>query len=1102
MPDTPSFAGHPWRSAGRVRPPTARSTCLAFASALLLVACGGGGGDGGTPQVKPATVATVRIAPSAAALDVGATVQLNATATDASGVVIAGKSVTWSSTVPAVATVTGTGLVSGVAVGSDTVTATIDGVAASSTIAVSIPVAQRCDATQAIVIGQSVSGTISNTDCQLTNGAFADKYVLTLTDATPLRITEIGTVDAYLILQNATTGAVVAVNDDGNGDTNARIEQVVPAGRYVISATTFGPAEFGTYTLSVDQASTACISSTPAFLPDTVAGALRAATACVLPDSSYTDRYALTLTVSTILRTAMQSDSVDSYLFIESVGGVSISRTDGGGPGKDALLVDTLDPGKYVIYANSAKAKEVGPYTLTLSGSIDPCGVGKSIAVGATASDTLKPGACRLADGSYVKRYALSVAATTPVRIDLTSTQFDPYLFLQRAGAAAKIAEDDDSGPGLNAEILQVLNAGDYVITVTSATAGETGTYTLAVSGAAAGTVGLSVTPTANTLTPGQTQQLTAAVTGATNNLVAWTSTAPGIANVSSTGLVRAILPGAATIVTTSAADPSKIVRTDITVSAGTETNLDLPLVYLTQSDQSSDGRIPLVANRATIARIFVRGYRSPQAAAPVRLRIYNGATVTGTLTGSATVTAAAIPDQGCCSANITIPAALMRDGMTLSADVDPDNATAESNETDNAWPLSGVSKPVRVVSVPTVNIQLVPIRHRVSGAVGTADTQLTQLLQHMYPLATVNVTAHAEYVTDTPALTTGTTWIRMLREIDVLRGLEGRSDYYFGVLAQQAAAGIVGIAGVGGFSEIGVGGPIAQASETLTHEFGHSFGRQHSPTPSACGVPLGVDTNYPYADGTIGVYGFDLVTGTIYPPTSYDIMGYCNSTWASDYTYTGILQYLRSGAVPTVSAASSGTSPVLLIGGALVDGVVSLDPVFTTTSAPTAQRAMGRFVAEGLSSDGRVLFRHRFDGREVGDANPAARTFLIAVPYDASVSGAVASITVTDATGSAGTGTLLRAGSYAVNPSGVSLRVDGDPQLTATPSRANRVDITWNVARYPSIVVRDRTTRRVLAIGRTGVITIGATPLSTLEVLLSDGVSSITRALSSGGAP
>ncbi len=1101
MPDTPSFVRRPSRAATATRLiPTLRSALGALTSALLLASCGGGG-DGGTPQVKPVTVATVRVTPSAAALDIGATIQLNATATDAIGTVIAGKTVTWTSATPAVATVTTTGLVSGLAAGTVAVTATIDGVIGSSSVTVSAPVSQVCDATQTITIGQSISGTIASTDCQLTNGAYADKYVLTLTDATPLRITEIGTLDAYLILQDATTGAVIAVNDDGNGDTNARIEQAVPAGRYVISATTFGAADFGPYTLSVSRGSTACITSTPAFLPDTAVGALRAATACVLPDSSYADRYGLTLTASTILSAAMHSDSVDSYLFIESADGVSIDRTDGGGPGKDARLIDTLKAGKYIVYANSAKAKEVGPYTLTLIGSIDPCGVGRTIAVGGIVTDTLKAVSCKLADGSFVRRYAFSVAATTPVRIDLTSTQFDPYLFLQRAGSAPKLAEDDDSGPGLNAQILQVLSAGEYVITVTSATPGETGVFTLSVSGAPQGTVGLSVTPTTNTLTPGLTQQLTATLTGTTNTDVAWSSTAPGIAAVSSTGLVRAILPGSATIVTTSAADPSKTARTDITVSAGTSANLDVPLVYLTQSDQSADGRIPMVADRATIARVFVRGYQSPQGTAPVRLRIYNGSTVTATLTGTATVVASTTVDQNCCSANIPIPNALLRDGMTIAADVDPANAIAESNESDNAWPLTGTSKPISVVTVPTVNIQLVPIRHRVSGAVGTANLELTALLQRMYPLATVNVTAHAEYATDTPAPTTGPTWIQVLREIDALRALEGSSAYYFGVLAQQAAPGIVGIAGVGGFSEVGVGGPVTQASETLTHEFGHSFGRQHSPTPTRCGVPSGVDTNFPYADGTIGVFGFDLVTGTVYPPTSYDIMGYCNSTWASDYTYTGVLQYLRSGAVPTAAIASTGTAPVLMIGGSLINGNVSVDPVFSTTSAATAPQATGRFIAEGLSSDGRVLFRHRFDGREVGDADPSARTFLIGVPYDARVNGAVASITVTDVTGSA-RATVLRTGTYAANASGVSLRVDSDPQLTATASGSNRFDITWNVARYPSIAVRDRTTRRVLAVGRTGAITIPASSLTGLDVLLSDGVSSTTRALSAGGAP
>ncbi len=1072
---------------------------LALCSAAL-AACGGGDGGDTKPVVRPATVASVLISPAASTVDTGKTVQLAAFVRDGSGAAVTGKTITWVSSVPTVATVSPAGLVTAITAGTVTISASTDGVTGTGTVVSTVPVSARCDASTVITLGQTVTGTLLDTDCRLNDNSYVDKYVLTLTEDTPVRISMTSAlVDSYLILQDFTTGAIVAENDDGNGDTGSRIEQLVPAGKYVIGANSFDANQFGDYKLTVERAASACLASTPISTPSTVNGNL-AATACLLPDSSYTDRYRLTVASSTIVTATMRSSAIDSYLFIENTNGTSIGRNDNSSIGtRDALVSATLDPGTYIINANSALPREVGAYTLTLSSRIDPCGVSRVVTVGSTTSDTLSSSACKLSDGSYVRRYGFSLATSTALRIDLTSTQFDPYLFVQQAGSAPKLAEDDDSGPGLNAQVLQVFAPGEYVVTVTSATVGESGAFELAIAGPASAGVGLTVTPPTATLLPGQTQQLTAAVTGATNTNVAWKSSAPGIASVGATGIVRAITAGAATITVTAAADPARTATSEITVNAGTDVNLDVPLVYLTQSAQTPDGRIPLVADRPTVARVFVRGSRSGLGNAAVRLRVFNGATVTGTLTGTATIAVAT--DEGCCSADIPVPASLIRDGMTIVADVDPNNAIAESNETDNAWPLTGVSKPIRVVTVPPINIQLVPIRHRVASTVSAPTTRLTELLQRMYPLSAVNVTIHAEYATDTPAPSSSDTWVDMLRQMDVLRAAESSNNYYYGVLAQQAAPGIIGIAGVTGFTGVGISGPDSLAAETLTHEFGHSFGRQHSPTPSTCGTPANVDANFPRSDGTIGIVGFDVAANAIYRADRFDVMGYCNKSWASEYTYQGILAYLRSGVIP-LAVATQAEVPALMISGSLVGGAVTLDPVFTITTKATAQRASGRFVAEGTSADGRVLFRHRFDGYAMSDVDAATRTFVALVPYDASVSGAVANITVRDESGGGRSGVLLRAGSYAASPSGVSLRVDADPQLVVRAAGTNRYDVTWNTSRYPSIIVRDKSTRRVVGIGRRGALTINAASLNALEVLLSDGVGSSTRALSVGGAP
>lgn len=1070
-----------------------------LASATVLAGCGGSdGGNGNTQQTS--TTVSVRLTPATGTVDVGSTLQLNALPLNSAGLVVPGRTVTWSSGTPGVATVSASGLVTGVTTGTVTISATADGQTGTATIAVQPSASQRCDVKDSVAVGQTITGTLSSTDCQLGDGTYADKYALTIAQAGPVRINMLSaSLDSYLILQNAATGTVVAENDDGNGnpDEGSRIEMVLQPGRYVVTTNTFQDVGTGSYSLTVSTGSQACVSTSTINSPSTISGTL-AATACVLGDSSYVDRYLLTVPATNTYTVTMRSSALNAFLFMENAAdGDLVGRNDdsgGGANGKDARFSTTLPQGSYVISANSAGPRETGTYTLTVSE--DQCQATRTVTPGTTTTDTLTSNSCRLNDGSYVRRYAMTLAAPTALRLDATSTQFDPYLIIQQAGATATLAEDDDSGPGTNAQVLQVLAAGSYVVTVTSATAGETGSFTLAVAGASSTPVDVSVTPATVSLTPGQGQQLTATVNGNSNTSVAWSTSAPAIVAVSATGQVRGLVAGTATITATSAADPSKVATSVVTVTDGGSTNLDIPLVLVTQSMQTLDGKVPLVSGRATVARVFVRGSTSGLPAAAVRLRIFNGATLLGTLRGTAQPQT--FTDETCCAATITVPASMVVDGATIIADVDPDNTVAESNEGDNAWPLTGVSKAMRVVTVPTVRIQLVPIKHNGTGAVGPSTTTISELMPAMYPTSQVIVTVHPEYATDLPALTDVGSWTAMLRRMELLRSVENGTAYYFGVLAQPVASGVIGIATLGGFAEVGVSSPIDKAQETFTHEMGHSFGRQHSPTPATCGSPSGVDPDYPRPDGQLGNSGYNVATGTVYAPSAYDIMGYCDDTWASAFTYTGIMAYLRSGVIPT-----SESVPIqsLIVGGSLSDGSITLDPVFTATTTPTRSRA-GRFVAEGLAADGRVLFSHRFSGNAVGDGDAGTLVFSERVAYDAAASGAVASIRVRDTGASGSSATLLRAGTYTTGTGGVSLRIDSDPQVATRSLGGGRHELTWNVSRYPSVIVRNRTTGTVLAMGARGAISFAAAALDDVELLLSDGTSSTTRRLSTGGAP
>src|SRR5437588_12597384 len=81
-------------------------------------------------------VASVSVGPASASLRQGQTVQLAATPRDAAGNPLTGRAVSWVSTNSSAATVSGSGLVTGVGGGTATITASSEGHAGTATVVV------------------------------------------------------------------------------------------------------------------------------------------------------------------------------------------------------------------------------------------------------------------------------------------------------------------------------------------------------------------------------------------------------------------------------------------------------------------------------------------------------------------------------------------------------------------------------------------------------------------------------------------------------------------------------------------------------------------------------------------------------------------------------------------------------------------------------------------------------------------------------------------------------------------------------------------------------------------------------------------------------
>ena len=164
-------------------------------------------------------VATVAVAPLAASVAFGATQALTATLKDAGGNVLTGRTVTWSSSNTSVATVSSTGVVTGVAQGTATVTAESDGRSGASAVTITLPTpvstVSRVDITPSSLTLNVAQSSVVNASVRDASGnVIAGKSVIWATSNSSIVS---GTVNgnSATLLGVGTGNAVVTATVDG-----------------------------------------------------------------------------------------------------------------------------------------------------------------------------------------------------------------------------------------------------------------------------------------------------------------------------------------------------------------------------------------------------------------------------------------------------------------------------------------------------------------------------------------------------------------------------------------------------------------------------------------------------------------------------------------------------------------------------------------------------------------------------------------------------------------------------------------------------------------------------------------------------------------------
>ena len=472
-------------------------------------------------------------------------------------------------------------------------------------------------------------------------------------------------------------------------------------------------------------------------------------------------------------------------------------------------------------------------------------------------------------------------------------------------------------------------------------------------------------------------------------------------------------------------------------------------------SQDAGDQYQRIVPAKELLVRAYLVAETAGNVAPTVRLTGLSGATTLGslTMTGPATVpvlaAGAALPGglryDETQTYNATVPAAWVAAGLSVKVDIDPDQRFGTPISV-TVTPAVGTRTSIDLVLVPLVSGSNVP-------AMPDPALVLDELTRRMpAERGRISVSVRAPYTLTsvTDGVDTDADWSNALSELEQLRRSEAPARQYYGMVQPQVTAGT---AGIGFVNRVGASTPSLSAlgwdasrsswRRTMTHELGHNYSRPHAP----CGGAGSPDVNYPYAGGALSATPLfeSLLDDIVSPANQFDVMGYCNGSWFSDYNFREVQRFLEARPQPallTVQSNGFAPSETLAIAGHIEAGGVRFEPVHRARGVAPAV-ATGDYRLRIRTIDG-ATFEFPFDAVEVDHANPPAQQFFVTIPAP----GTLAALEV------------LRAG--VVLPMSADSRVKtqgGQPATRGTPAvqwheTGTRLVLAWetNATRYVSV--------------------------------------------------
>lgn len=679
----------------------------------------------------PAAVASLSVTPATSTLSIGSVVQLVAATRDIGGTVLTGRVVTWVSSNPAAAIVSPTGLVTAIASGAATITATSEGQTATAQI--TVPTVATPFPVNVITVSPGVANSPIGSTTQF-SAVLRDMVGNVLTGRT--------------VVWTSSDPTIASVSASG-------VATAVKAGTVTITATSEGKT--GTALLTVNPIAISVVIVTPAVVSLQI-GETAPLTATVK------SLLGVTLTGRVVTWTSSDNNvatvSSTGVVTAVSAGAVVVTATAEGIPGIAAVTVALKPVGSLIVTPSivvatagetvqlTATARDVDGtivtgrvVTWTSSNAsvalVSPTGLVTTVSGGIvtiTASSEGKSDAALVTVAALIKPVA--TVTVSPTTLSLTTGSTGELVAVTKDADGLVLTGRPVVWTSSNPLVASVSSTGSVLAlaagsaTITATSEGKSATAAVTVTSAIAPVASFTVTPSTLAISTGAFSQLTAVSKDSngvvlTGRPVVWTSSNILVAVVSPTGVVTALLPGSATITATC---EGKTATSDVTVSLAikpvnsvTIAPSTLPLIVGAHGDLIATMKDD---NGVVLAGRLVAWSSSNTAVATVNA--FGNVTAVGA--GTATITATSEGKSG--TAVVTVSAVVMPvSTLTLSPGSVSVTVAATAQVTATAKDVNGTVLPGRVVVWTSSNplVALVSQTGLVTGVTpGTATITAT----------------------------------------------------------------------------------------------------------------------------------------------------------------------------------------------------------------------------------------------------------------------------------------------------------------------------------------------------------------------------------------